>query len=62
MGRITDALKKITADTGSRLERIQKKPEIQYIVKRAVDFKPARKWHDAIGAKMIASGLNVRNA
>lgn len=36
MGRITDALKKVTDE---RIQRIQKKPEIQYIVKKVDNTK-----------------------
>ena len=36
MGKITDALKKVKDE---RFERIQKKTEIQYVVKRIKDTK-----------------------
>ncbi len=36
MGRITDALKKVADE---RIQRIQKKPEIEYVVKRIEDTK-----------------------
>ncbi|MFA6079580.1 MAG: CpsD/CapB family tyrosine-protein kinase [Candidatus Omnitrophota bacterium] len=36
MGRITDALKKVTDE---RVKRIQKKPEVQYVVKRVENTK-----------------------
>lgn len=39
MGKITDALKKIKDDRLQRIQKIQKKPEIQYVVKRVENTK-----------------------